>query len=126
MFSSNVFCSWHVFPGCYKCNSSKTNWDVPELFSISPHPTTRRCSRAICFFKFFLFVLMTLIASIIIFSKKTKKMEKKCYPRPSTWYTLDMERSTLDPRQKDRLNNTRQIKQAQETRVNTSLLENLI
>ena len=21
--------------GCYKCNSSKTNWDVSELFSIS-------------------------------------------------------------------------------------------
>ena len=23
--------------------------EVPELFSIPPHPTTRRCSRAICF-----------------------------------------------------------------------------
>ena len=42
------------------------------------------------FFKFFLFVLMTLIASIITFSKK-KKMEKK--------------NVTLDPRQKDRLGN---------------------
>ena len=31
VFSSNVF--WYGFPRCYKCNSSKTNWDVPELFS---------------------------------------------------------------------------------------------
>ena len=40
---------------------------------------------------------MTLIASIITFSKK-KKLEKKMLPS-----TLDMEPSTLDPRQKDRL-----------------------
>ena len=53
--SSNVFCSWYGFPWCYKCNSSKTNWDVPELFSISSHPTTRRCSRAICFLNSYLF-----------------------------------------------------------------------
>ena len=44
---------------------------------------------------------MTLIASIITFSKK-KKLEKKCYPRPSTWHprprhgTLDPRPSTLD------------------------------
>ena len=43
------------------------------------------------FFKFFLFVLMTLIASIITFSKK--KMKKRCYPRPSTWNPRP---STLD------------------------------
>ena len=49
------------------------------------------------FFKFFLFVLMTLIASIITFSKK-KFWKKKLLPS-----TLDMEPSTLDPRQKDRL-----------------------
>ena len=49
------------------------------------------------FFKFFLFFLMTLIASIITFSKK-KILEKKMLPS-----TLDMEPSTLDPRQKDRL-----------------------
>ena len=40
---------------------------------------------------------MTLIASIITFSKK-KNLEKKMLPS-----TLDMAPSTLDPRQKDRL-----------------------
>ena len=46
---------------------------------------------------------MTLIASIITSSKK--KNWKKCFPRPSTGtLALDMEPSTLDPRQKDRLN----------------------
>ena len=57
------------------------------------------------FFKFFLFVLMTLIASIITFSNK-KKMEKNVTldPRLGT-LALDMELSTLDPRQKDRLHN---------------------
>ena len=40
---------------------------------------------------------MTLIASIITFSKK-KKLEKK-----NVTLALDMELSTLDPRQKDRL-----------------------
>ena len=51
------------------------------------------------FFKFFLFVLMTLIASIITFSKK-KKLEKKMLPStldmvpsPSTWNPRP---STLD------------------------------
>ena len=49
-----VTCSWYGFPGCCKCNSSKTNWDVPGDFlystpSLPPNPTTRRCSRAICF-----------------------------------------------------------------------------
>ena len=56
------------------------------------------------FFKFFLFVLMTLIASIITFSEK-KILEKKYItldPRHGT-LALDMEPSTLDPRQKDRL-----------------------
>ena len=43
------------------------------------------------FFKFFLSVLMTLIASIITFSKK--KSGKKYYPRPSTWNPRP---STLD------------------------------
>ena len=55
------------------------------------------------FFKFYLFVLMTLIASIITFSKK--KFGKKNVtldPRHGT-LALDMEPSTLDPRQKDRL-----------------------
>ena len=56
------------------------------------------------FFTFLLFLLMTLIASIITFSKKKKKKnwEKKCYPRPSTWYPRPRH-GTLDPRQKDRL-----------------------
>ena len=56
------------------------------------------------FFKFLLFVLMTLIASIIIFSKKKKKWKKNVTlnPRHAT-LALDMEPSTLDPRQKDRL-----------------------
>ena len=47
---------------------------------------------------------MTLIASIITFSKK-KILEKKnvtLNPRHGT-LALDMEPSTLDPRQKDRL-----------------------
>ena len=51
---------------------------------------------------------MTLIASIITFSKKKKKLEKKIVtldPRHRT-LALDMERSTLDPRQKDRLGST--------------------
>ena len=52
-------------------------------------------------FKFYLFVLMTLIASIITFSKK-KNPKIKCYPRHGT-LALHMEPSTLDPRQKDRL-----------------------
>ena len=56
------------------------------------------------FFKFFLFVLMTLIASIITFSKKKKKKIGKnnvtLDPRHNN-LALDMEPSTLDPRQKD-------------------------
>ena len=52
----------------------------------------------------FLFVLRTLIASIITLSKK-KNLEKKNVtfdPRLGT-LALDMEPSTLDPRQKDTL-----------------------
>ena len=96
-YLSNVLCSWYGFPGCYKCNSSKTNWDVSELFSIpTPHPTTTRCSRAICFFKFFLFFLMH---RLLPFPKK-KILEKKMLPStldmvpsPSTWSPRP---STLD------------------------------
>ena len=47
------------------------------------------------FLKFFLFVLMTLIASIVTFAEK-KKLEKKNV-------TLDPRHGTLDPRRKDRL-----------------------
>ena len=48
------------------------------------------------FFKFFLFVLMTLIASIITFSKK-KKLEKNVTLDPQhDTLALDMEPSTLD------------------------------
>ena len=51
------------------------------------------------FFKFFLFALMTLIASIITFSKKKKKKIGKKYvtldPRHGT-LAHDMEPSTLD------------------------------
>ena len=43
---------------------------------------------------------MTLIASIITFSKKKNFGKKKMLP-----LTLDMEPSTLDPRRKDRLVN---------------------
>ena len=56
------------------------------------------------FFKFFLFALMKLIASIITFSKN-KKIGKKYVtldPRHGT-LAVDMEPSTLDPWQKDRL-----------------------
>ena len=49
---------------------------------------------------------MTLIASIIGFSKKKKKIRQKknvtVDPQHGT-LALDMEPSTLDPRQKDRL-----------------------
>ena len=56
------------------------------------------------FFKLFLFVLMKLIASIITFSKKKKKLEKNfTLDRRLGTLALDMEPSTLDPRQKDRL-----------------------
>ena len=75
----------------------------PFLYS-TPHPTNRRCSRAIRFLNSSYFFLMTLIASIITFSKK-KILEKKYVtldPRHGT-LALDMEPSTLDPRQKDRL-----------------------
>ena len=78
--------------------------DMSQSFSLfqphphpPPHPTTRRCSRAICFLNSSYFFLMTLIASIITFYKK-KKIGKKRLPS-----TLDMEPSTLDPQQKDRL-----------------------
>ena len=37
------------FRGCYKCNSSKTNWDVPELFCI-PTPRLVRFSTSAPFF----------------------------------------------------------------------------
>ena len=43
-----------------------------------PHPTTSRCSRAICFLN-----SSYLFASIITFSKK-KNWEKKCYPQHGT------------------------------------------
>ena len=58
-------------------------------------------------FKFFLFILMTLIASIITFSKKKHWGKKNMLPStldmapsPSKWNPRP---STLDPRQKDRL-----------------------
>ena len=54
------------------------------------------------FFEFFLFVLMTLIASIITFSKKKIGKNVTLDPRHGT-LALDMEPSALDPRQKDRL-----------------------
>ena len=59
------------------------------------------------FFKFFLFVLMTLIASIITFPKKKWKKNVTLDPRLGT-LALDMEPSTLDPRQKDRLGSSLQ------------------
>ena len=65
---------------------------MSRSFSLFHHPTQQLED-----VKFFLVVLMTLIASIITFSKKKKKIwKKKCYRRPSTWYPR--------PRQKDRLN----------------------
>ena len=78
--------------------------DVWELFSIPTprHPTTTRCSRAICFLNSSYFFN----ASIITFSKQNKKkLEKKNVtldPRHGT-LALDLQPSTLDPRQKDRL-----------------------
>ena len=77
--------------------------DVSELFSIPTprHPTTTRCSRAICFLNSSYFFN----ASIITFSKKKKKFGKKNVtldPRHGT-LALDLQPSTLDPRQKDRL-----------------------
>ena len=77
--------------------------DVSDLFSIPTprHPTTTRCSRAICFLNSSYFFN----ASIITFPKKKKFLEKKNVtpdPRHGT-LALDLEPSTLDPRQKDRL-----------------------
>ena len=79
--------------------------DVSELFSIPTprHPTTTRCSRAICFLNSSYFFN----ASIVTFSKKKKFGKKKRLPstldpRHGT-LALDLEPSTLDPRQKDRL-----------------------
>ena len=78
--------------------------DVPELFSIPPPTLQLEDVPRHLFFKFFLFVLMTLIASIITFSKKKKNFGKKMLPS-----TLDKKidsnprPSTLDPRQKGRL-----------------------
>ena len=84
--------------------------DVPELFSIPPPPSpTQQLEdvHAPFAFKFFLFILMTLIASIITFSKKKHWGKKNMLPStldmapsPSKWNPRP---STLDPRQKDRL-----------------------
>ena len=74
-----------------------------------PPPNNQKMFTRHLFFKFFLFALMTLIASIITFSKK-KKIGKKYVtldPRHGT-LALDMETSTLDPRQKDKLHSGRQ------------------
>ena len=97
-----MFCSWHGFPGCFKCNSSKTNWDVPELFSIPPPsppspPSTKQLEDVHAPFVFEILLICFNDIDCIdyyLFQKK-KKLEKKCYPRPSTWYPR--------PRQKDRL-----------------------
>ena len=58
----------------------------PSPPPLTPHPTTTRCSRAICFFKFFFFILMH---RLLPFPKKKTNFGKK--------------KVTLDPRQKDRL-----------------------
>ena len=73
---------------------------MSRSFSLFHHPTQQLED-----VKFFLVVLMTLIASIITFSKKKKFGKKNVTldPRHGT-LALDMEPSTLDPRQKDRLN----------------------
>ena len=65
---------------------------MSRSFSLFHHPTQQLED-----VKFFLVVLMTLIASIITFSKKKKFWKKKCYPRPSTWYPRPRH-GTLDPR----------------------------
>ena len=54
-----------------------------SLFQPPRHPTTTRCSRAICFLNSSYFFN----ASIVTFSKKKKNLEKKKVtldPRPST------------------------------------------
>ena len=74
---------------------------MSRSFSLfQPHPTTTRCSRAICFLNSSYFFN----ASIITFSKKKKIWKKNVTldPRHGT-LALDLQPSTLDPRQKDRL-----------------------
>ena len=75
------------------------------LFQPPPPPQQLEDVYAPIVFKFLLFVLMTLIASIITFSKEKKIWKKKNVtldPRHGT-LPLDMEPWILDPRQKDRL-----------------------
>ena len=66
------------------------------LYSNLP-PNNQKMFTRHLLFKFFLFVLMTLIASIITFYKKKILEKKKCYSRPSTWYPRPRH-GTLDPR----------------------------
>ena len=84
--------------------------DVSELFSIPTPPNNYKMFTRHLFFKFFLFFLMH---RLLPFPKKKKKnLEKKNVtldPRHGT-LALDLQPSTLDPRQKDRL----RIKQIEE------------
>ena len=74
-----------------------------SLFSPPPHPATRRCSRAICFLNSsYLFKLHRLLPFQKKFFLQTKNVTLD--PRHGT-LALDMEPSTLDPGQKDRLDN---------------------
>ena len=70
-------------------------YGYPGAFLYSTPPNNYKMFTRHLFFKFFLFVLMTLIASIITFSKKKILEKKNCYPRHGT-LALDMEPSTLD------------------------------
>ena len=74
-----------------------------SLFHPPPPHLTQQLEDVPAPFVFFLSVLMTLIASIITFSKiNFGKKNVTLDPRHGT-LALDMEPSTLDPRQKDRL-----------------------
>ena len=75
-------------------------YGCPGAFLYSTPPNNQKMFTRHLFLKFFLFVLMALIASIITFSKKTF-WKKNCYPRPATWYprprhgTLDQKKDKL-------------------------------
>ena len=104
MFSSNVFCSCYGFPGCYKGNSSKTNWDVPEFFFIFKPllpPRTQQLDDVHAPFVFYiLLICFNDIDCIDYYHFQKKKLEKKMLPStldmvpsPSTWNPRP---STLD------------------------------
>ena len=77
--------------GCYKCNSSKTNWDVSELEDVHPSFVFLNSSYDIDCIDYYLF------QKIKIWKKKMLPSTLDMVPSPSTWNPRP---STLDPRVK--------------------------